>query len=339
MSNQGRSFITAEIVQDTSSDNKKAGARPRGGTPSVAAATPSCEVVEVEETKSKTDNLYIFAGYRRIQNSYIGCFKSLLYIHNETGNIFSHLIGALTFLVLALASHTFAMDVKESTRWPDYVVMTIFILSAVICLGLSTMFHTCCCHSQKVAHIWNKIDYVGIVILTVGSFIPSLYYGFYCSPTLQVIYSTGISVLGLVTCPTKIMLCLSRTFSRPEYRLVRTLNFVALGLSGIVPVVHAAVIYGVRFMVDSLAAEYVLAMGALYALGAVIYATRVPEKFYPGKFDIWGHSHQIFHVLVLSAALTHYVGVIKAYRFWHSSNPYCSVPMDYMLNGVHLAVA
>lgn len=28
-------------------------------------------------------------------------------------------------------------------------------------------------------------------------------------------------------------------------------------------------------------------MGCLYILGALFYALRVPERFFPGKFDIW----------------------------------------------------
>lgn len=45
---------------------------------------------------------------------------------------------------------------------------------------------------------------------------------------------------------------------------------------------------------------------------------RVPEKYSPGNFDIWGSSHQIFHVLVLMAAATHFVGLLKAFDYEHS---------------------
>jgi adiponectin receptor len=47
-------------------------------------------------------------------------------------------------------------------------------------------------------------------------------------------------------------------------------------------------------------------MGFVYAAGAGFYVSRVPERWCPGKFDCVGHSHQIFHVLVLVGALTHY---------------------------------
>ena len=28
-------------------------------------------------------------------------------------------------------------------------------------------------------------------------------------------------------------------------------------------------------------------MGVLYIIGAIMYATRVPERWFPGKCDIW----------------------------------------------------
>lgn len=44
----------------------------------------------------------------------------------------------------------------------------------------------------------------------------------------------------------------------------------------------------------------------------------MPERFWPGAFDIWGSSHQIFHVLVLMAAAAHLVGLLKAFDYEHS---------------------
>ena len=46
-------------------------------------------------------------------------------------------------------------------------------------------------------------------------------------------------------------------------------------------------------------------MGALYLIGALIYATRVPECWSPGTFDVWLSSHQIFHILIVLAAAVH----------------------------------
>eukprot|EP00345_Euplotes_harpa_P006125 CAMPEP_0168318120 /NCGR_PEP_ID=MMETSP0213-20121227/287_1 /TAXON_ID=151035 /ORGANISM="Euplotes harpa, Strain FSP1.4" /LENGTH=50 /DNA_ID=CAMNT_0008319121 /DNA_START=1300 /DNA_END=1448 /DNA_ORIENTATION=- len=38
--------------------------------------------------------------------------------------------------------------------------------------------------------------------------------------------------------------------------------------------------------------------GATYIFGAFIYAIKFPERYFPGKFDFGGHSHNLFHVFV-----------------------------------------
>lgn len=43
-------------------------------------------------------------------------------------------------------------------------------------------------------------------------------------------------------------------------------------------------------------------MGLLYITGAMIYSTRIPERFYPGKFDYHMSSHVIWHFFTIAAA-------------------------------------
>lgn len=44
---------------------------------------------------------------------------------------------------------------------------------------------------------------------------------------------------------------------------------------------------------------------------------RWPERSASQKFDIWGSSHQIFHVLILFAAASHLYGTTRAFDFHH----------------------
>lgn len=57
---------------------------------------------------------------------------------------------------------------------------------------------------------------------------------------------------------------------------------------------------------------------AIAELQLTVIQARVPEKLKPGAFDIWGNSHQIFHVLVVLAAAAHLVGLLKAFDYEHS---------------------
>ncbi len=64
--------------------------------------------------------------------------------------------------------------------------------------------------------------------------------------------------------------------------------------------------------------NWLVTSGALYIVGALLYAMRVPERFYPGRFDYLGASHQIFHCLILAAAWSHYISLRRGYAFWHT---------------------
>lgn len=61
----------------------------------------------------------------------------------------------------------------------------------------------------------------------------------------------------------------------------------------------------------------------LTAQQALILAkSHFPESWKPGKFDIWGASHQVFHIFVVLAAGVHLYGIISAFR-WNYENPRC----------------
>ena len=87
-------------------------------------------------------------------------------------------------------------------------------MGAILCLGMSSLFHTVCCHSETVSKLFNKLDYVGISLLTVGSFVPWLYYSFYCEFVPKLVYMIIISVLGIGT----ITITMMDRFTTAAYR-------------------------------------------------------------------------------------------------------------------------
>lgn len=244
---------------------------------------------------------------------------SLFYWHNESGNVYTHLIGALAIVAVCIAFFASIAPSVASTDWRDLLVFGCFYCGAVTCLGLSTTYHLCCCHSQKVLLTWIKADYIGIVALIIGSFIPALYYGFYCSLVLKIVYICAITLLGGVT----VAISLHKRFASPQYRYFRTFLFAGLGISAVVPLIHICVSLGFKASVATFAAWYIIGMGALYLFGAFVYAYRVPERWLPRVFDLVGNSHQIWHCLVLAGAAVHYLGLLEMYQWRHDNDPHC----------------
>nr|CAG8437643.1 8556_t:CDS:2 [Entrophospora candida] len=216
------------------------------------------------------DNKDILRGYRRPTLSYIKCAKSLFYLHNESVNIWSHLIGTIIFIILGFVTYFSVLSSQPNIKIWDFLVFYTFLLGAMICLGFSSTFHTLCCHSERVCANWNRCDYVGIVTLIVGSFYPMIYYGFYCNGLLQIIYLTLISIFGAAT----ISVAVASKFRSPEFRWFRTGMFLSMGLSAIVPLAHALILYGPGLCFDVISLKWLLLMGALYVVGALIYGAR-----------------------------------------------------------------
>jgi len=248
------------------------------------------------------DNDFIWQGYRPPLPSFWDCIKSIFSIHTETGNIWTHMLGCIAFLGVA---GFFLSCSDPEIRNEDKLVFTAFFTGACVCLGLSTCFHTFLCHSEWAGQLFSKLDYVGIALLIMGSFVPWLYYSFYCDFFPRVIYLCIEIILGL----TSIFVSLWPRFGEPKYRPLRAGVFMSFGLSGVVPAVHYSLAEGWLKALNQASLGWLILMGLLYIIGTMFYALRIPERFFPGKFDIWFQSHQIFHVFVVAAAFVHYHGI------------------------------
>lgn len=237
------------------------------------------------------------------------------YIHNETINIYTHLLGALATLTGSSILYTALHERYTTASTNDIYVFSAFFFGLIACLSLSATFHLFSNHSPSIQKFGNQLDYLGIVLLIWGSFIPSIYYGFNEDHDLTVRYWGMITTIGLMTGTATLM----PLFRTPTWRPVRAGMFVAMGLSAIVPVLHGLELFGYEYMQRAIGLNWLVTQGALYILGAGIYAARVPERWAPGRFDIIGSSHQIFHVLVLLAAAAHLKGLLVAFDHVHGS--------------------
>ncbi|KAL1563437.1 heptahelical transmembrane protein ADIPOR1-like [Salvia divinorum] len=211
------------------------------------------------------------------------------------------------FILKEIESRLLETSGASETRWPFYV----FLFGSMMCLLCSSVCHLFSCHSRRLSLQLLRLDYVGIAVMIITSFFPPIYYIFQCSPRWQLIYLTGISVMGLCT----IAALLSPSLSTPRYRPLRALLFVSMGLFGLFPALHALVINW-RDPHRDLILAYESTMAASYLLGTLFYVARIPERWRPGLFDLAGHSHQIFHVFVVLGALAHYAAaqVFLTYR-------------------------
>jgi adiponectin receptor len=241
------------------------------------------------------DNEYLRSKYRNPSNSYKESLRSLFYLHNQTGNIYTHLIGAIVFLVYAVYVYG-----RISTRYPtadasDLLTFGIFLGSAVVCFGFSASFHIFGNHSSRVYHTWLLLDLYGIFVLIAGTVYSGTYYGFYCEPRYWTLYSAGVSnirslpvsvvsshnkltvtvqIVAIVTASATF--CSLPRFRTPKWRWVRATLFCAIGWTGGFPMTHAAQSFGIEQAHKQMGWWYFIMEGLSYIFGANVYAVSQP---------------------------------------------------------------
>ena len=138
------------------------------------------------------NNDFIRHGYRPVMSNVETCFKSGAYVHNETVNIYSHLVPA----VLAVVSQSFVYKLfwwyYPQATTGDYMIVAFHLCTTALYFGLSACYHTLINNSALLNGLWSRLDYTGIIILILGDFVSGIYVGFYCEPILQNTYWTMV---------------------------------------------------------------------------------------------------------------------------------------------------
>ena len=112
--------------------------------------------------------------------------------------------------------------------------------------------------------------------MIAGSAFPPIVYGFACYTADQTIYLTSISV----SCLCALIMTFLPKADQPKYRKFRGFVFLLVGLLAGLPMFHAWTL-GTPHM-DKL---FWIAGGICYLIGASLYVSRFPERFFPGSFD------------------------------------------------------
>uniref|UniRef100_T1KN21 Uncharacterized protein n=1 Tax=Tetranychus urticae TaxID=32264 RepID=T1KN21_TETUR len=171
---------------------------------------------------------------------------------------------------------------------------------ATIAFICSAIYHLFCCYSHYVRDILVKVDYIGITIFITGSFMTWLYYAFHGETSQNCVYLYAICFGGLLV---GILTQLDH-FNARESRGHRAGIYVIFGLSLTIP---AILLFqkSCKSRQTTKIISSVIYTTIIYMTGGFIYTTRLTERLWPGKVDIIGHSHQIFHVIVVIASIVH----------------------------------
>ncbi|CAN9364002.1 unnamed protein product [Alternaria alternata] len=106
-----------------------------------AKTTPKRLLQTFQEVQAwQRDNEYLRNHYRSTTGSYRECLKSLSYLHNQTGNIYTHLIGAVVILSYGIYAYNSVSARYVTADINDLLAFGVFIGTPFITPGSNSIF-------------------------------------------------------------------------------------------------------------------------------------------------------------------------------------------------------
>lgn len=216
-----------------------------------------------------SDNIYCMALHRWIKDPFCGL---------------SHWVGA----ALSLAGLIALVVMTRGPGW-HVAVFALYGISLVVLYVCSALAHSIHCSAQNGDRL-TRLDYAAIFLLIAGTYTPVC--------TIAVGGPWGWSVvlgewtLAAVGVPLVLL-------GRGRSNLLRTILYLCMGWLGLfaaLPVLHTLPIGGIAWL---------LAGGATYSIGAIIFVTDRPH-LWPGRF----HAHDLWHTLVLVGSACHFILIL-----------------------------
>jgi hemolysin III len=176
--------------------------------------------------------------------------------------------------------------VADSLR--ERLAMWIYAVALAAMFGVSALYHRVNWRSPRVRKWMRRLDHSTILLLIAGTYTPFALLAFdgKLADAILIVVWVGAGaglVLNLVW------------VDAPTW--LTAVVFIALGWVGVVAVPEL-------FEVGVAPAVLVFVGGGLYTLGALTYAIRRPNP----RPAVFGY-HEIFHLFVIGAALTHFVAI------------------------------
>ena len=234
-----------------------------------------------------------------------GCHSTMIILaglHNETINIYTHLIPIFVIIFEMVMNVWLTETVNIATNT--------YGISMVICFLFSVYYHIGCCRIPTQYNYILTIDLFGVYLIFFVSVLSGICVGWHCQRSYQIIYST-INCVVFVFILFPMLFIYGNAIAFYWKKLVFALMFVF----ELIPMCHWIYLYH-----ELLALFWYgpLFMFGGYFVGGIIWHYRVPEVFCPGKFDIFGHSHQWWHICIVIASFSWWYALNDLSNYWNT---------------------
>ena len=246
-----------------------------------------------DQLSSEYTEPFIMTGYRQPGTTLMGSIKYAFVLHNDVGNFWIHFISFVAWIVWLGYMACYKIDFTDSYYYP----LLCFWVGSCCYVLLSSMAHLLSTISSNVRSVLFIFDYFGITIYSLGGVIGGFFYEQSTNSSLFK-YQGFIILLGVAFAISATFFNGMTRFYWRKYRvMVRALAFIVpYGLS-VTPVTQR--LFECMITENQCIQETMFFHFSGYVLTFMtifLFASNLPERLAPGKFDYFFQSHQLFHV-------------------------------------------
>lgn len=252
---------------------------------------------------------FIKSGYRRAYSTPWQCFKSLFYLNNESFNVWSHILTTCYFLV---RYGTAAATQCNSLLDPFNLPLFASAFGTLILYSTSSVAHLFNSMSERGYKICFFFDYAAVSLYTFTSSQAMFFYVrpmntqciIFESPSLYLCLAALFSFLVTYGC------CKTDAAVNKFSTLLRALPALVAWVFSTLPFTAGVTLCSCHATNSSCRAlsacssesvSYYLRHVFCTTLAGFMYSSRLPERLFPGRFDLIGNSHHFLHLCVALA--------------------------------------
>lgn len=266
---------------------------------------------------------FVRTGYRPLHQNWRYYFLSLFQRHNETINVWTHLLAFLVLLVKLRHVAETVDFVSDPHSWP----LLVLILSSLTYSAFSAIAHLLGGKSELCNYAFFFLDYVGVAQYQYGSAVVHFYYAIDENMYNYVrgIFMPAATIFSCLSC---LGCCYGKYCNHSLPCWVRKVCQVvpsALAYTWDSSPVFKRILFW-STAPDDQAVIYHFGQVAFFLSCAFFFTFPLLERFFPGRCDFLGQSHQLFHVFLSCCTLSQihashldFVGRRKLYSRLHQS--------------------
>lgn len=241
---------------------------------------------------------YVQRGYRMPGDAHRAA-RSILQIHNETCNIWSHIGGCA--LMSALIAYTIVAFDGPAL---DLVLLLFFLASAALCMFCSVVYHTMAAADYATCRFCHAVDCAGVGMLMGASHL--LIANVECEAHWP---KLAIGAITLAVAKSNFDSIVQDSPWQQAWTNLVSVGFALVGL----------LIWSVHRKTPGADMANIYAP---YAAGAIFKYLHFPDPFVPTRYNWFIHGHTLFHVCV----------VVGAYSTWATYFDLMKFPEENLAN-------